>query len=248
MINRRSIRIKTMQQIYAFERGNSSDAEHYLKELKKSIQSFNEAYLYHLYCIHEIIDYIEDLAQVIANKHLPKEEDKNFSTKLLSNTFIKFLSNDENFKSGIRAHHFEQLKDEELVKKTLQKLRKTEKYADYVLNKGDFDSAADAEIIKYLYEEVMLEDELWISHFEDIWPWSSEDLPQLHITVIQTIKKSKSVLKLSTEKDSYKTKFKELQQFASIYSTLLLKILKIIIASFPRNLKIGNLSDWQAWI
>ncbi len=210
MINR----IKTMQQVYAFERGASKDADHYRKELKQSIQSFNKAYLYHLYCINGIVDYVEDLAQVIANKHLPKDEDKNFSTKLLSNIFIKYLSNNEGFKSTARAYKFDQLKDEELIKKTLQKLRKTEEYADYVLNKGNFDIAADAAIIKYIYEDLILSDEEWISHFEDIWPWCAEDFPQLHLTVLQTIKKSKSGLKLSTDKDSYKTKFAELQDFA----------------------------------
>src|SRR4051812_16135365 len=122
MITRRSVRIKAMQYIYAYEialqdtqiivenkRGEATgnkpalntSPSYYEAQLEKSILSVKEQYLYLLLNLREISNFVETDAKIKASKYIKNEKDKNFNTKLLSNVIVQYLNNNKEFEDEI---------------------------------------------------------------------------------------------------------------------------------------------------
>jgi transcription antitermination protein NusB len=102
MITRRSVRIKAMQYIYAFETTQNSPSSQFQQYLEKSILSVKDQYLYVLANLREVCNFVEKDARIKAAKHIKLDKDKNFNTKLLSNILVQYLNNDKEFQVELK--------------------------------------------------------------------------------------------------------------------------------------------------
>lgn len=241
MISRRSVRIKTMQAIYAFERSEGTPVLHFETLLKKSINSVKEQYIFHLFLIREVANFVDKMAKIKASKYIRSEADKHFSTKLLSNIFINYLNHDKEFLDLTEMYHFQRHVNDDLIRKLYMQLSETELYQRYVQNPAEFEFEADKKIIKMLYEEVILNSEMVKSLFEEIWPTWEDDIAFVHSTVTEAIKKSKEELKLHLERANIMDKFQELMTFA-------LELFKKTIDEKEKQiaLYVPKLKNWEA--
>ncbi len=214
MISRRSVRVKVMQAVYGYERSEDALPATFRKSLQSNIHSVKDLYIYLLYAIREVANEVDTVSRIKASKFLPTEEDKNYSTKILSNVLIQSLNHDEDFQKELKktglANHLE-----DTVKSHLYKLMiEAPEYKAYISSDAEFDAEQDRKIIEHIFNELMLTDDMFLEHVEEVFPSWEDDAEFVVGAVREVIKKSKDSVKLHVDKNSVKGKLLELSEFA----------------------------------
>ena len=213
MINRRSVRVKTMQALYAFQSSDTQSTNDFEQYLIKSIQSVKEQYLFILLYIREIANYVEHDAHIKAKKYIQTETDKQFSTKLLSNTFVQYLNHNEEFQKEIKKSNTQLFINVDEVRKFYKKFSETATYKKYLQNDSEFNIEEDQKIISFLFNTVLLEDEHFLEIIEEFFINWNDDALLVVDAVREAIKKSKNELALHIGKQNVKSKIDELTKF-----------------------------------
>ncbi|MEZ5036324.1 MAG: transcription antitermination factor NusB [Chitinophagales bacterium] len=213
MINRRSVRVKTMQALYAFQSSDTQSTSDFEQYLIKSIQSVKEQYLFILLYIREIANYVEHDAHIKAKKYIQTETDKQFSTKLLSNTFVQYLNHNEEFQKEIKKSNTQLFINVDEVRKFYKKFSETATYKKYLQNDSEFNIEEDQKIISFLFNTVLLEDEHFLEIIEEFFINWNDDALLVVDAVREAIKKSKNELALHIGKQNVKSKIDELTKF-----------------------------------
>src|SRR5580704_15932699 len=104
MLNRRHLRVKVLQSLYAYHQSNSGDIKQHEKHLLQSIDKVYEMYIWMLSLISEVTAYAANDKEERANKHLPTAEDLNASTKILTNRFVLSLQKNKEFLAGLKKY------------------------------------------------------------------------------------------------------------------------------------------------
>jgi N utilization substance protein B len=181
MLNRRHLRVKVLQSLYAFHQSNTKEIKAHEKFLLQSIDQVFEMYIWMLSLINEVVEYTARDAEERANKHLPTAEDLNADVKLLSNKFILSLVKNQEFIAAVKKYKVEWSFDPELAKSLFDTLKASPDYAEY-LAKTDDSIQSDKDIIKFIFKKVILKSSLAEQVFEDkfiFWPVDREVLQAL---------------------------------------------------------------------
>lgn len=213
MITRRSVRIKAMQYVYAYETTDASQISQILGNLEKSILSVKDQYLFLLFTISEVAYFIEKIAKVKATKHIRTDIDKSFSTKFLSNIIIQYLHNDADFALELKNASIHTLQDEDNIRQLYNKFIASSEYEAYLHNGTEFSIEEDKKIVAFLLNNIILEDVIFTQNMEEHFTNWMDDAEYVVEAVHEVIYKSKSKLKLHLDKGSLKDKFKEINQF-----------------------------------
>jgi len=203
-----------MQAVYGYERSEDALPATFRKSLQTSIQSVKDLYIYLLFSVREVANEVDTVARIKASKYLPTEEDKRFSTKLLSNSIIQALNNDDEFLKELKktalAGQFEEAVKQHLYKKMIQ----TPEYKEYIGSDVEFDYEADRRMVAHILNDILLADDLFLEHVEEVFPSWEDDAEFVVSAVRDVFKKSKGDLKLHLEKNALRGKFFELCDFA----------------------------------
>ena len=181
MLNRRHLRVKVLQSLYAFHQSDTRDIKAHEKNLLSSIDQVFEMYIWMLSLISEVIDYSETDAAERANKHLPTAEDLNASVKIMSNRFLVSLKDNRDYLIALKKYKVEWSFDPELAKSLFTTLKNSPEYAEYIA-KTDDTLQTDKDIIKFIFKKVILKSSLAEQVFEDkfiYWPVDREVLQAL---------------------------------------------------------------------
>lgn len=178
MLNRRQLRVKVLQTLYAYEQADIKEVKPFEKALIKDIDSVNEMYFYSLALLIQVADYSLIDAEDRANKHLPSAEDLNAPTKLSDNIFIKALRNNPQYLAGLKQHKIS-WSTEPLIDKTIFALLKSSaEYSEYI-KAAEHTIHSDKEIVKYIFRKILLKtpeiEELFEAKFIN-WPVDKEVL------------------------------------------------------------------------
>ena len=180
MLNRRHLRVKVLQALYAYHQTNS-DVKTQEKNLLQSIDKVYEMYIWMLSLISEVVAYADADAQERANKHLPTHEDLNPDLKILTNRFYTSLQKNKEYLAALKKYKVEWSFEPELVKTLFNILKKSTEYADYLKKTGDT-IQTDKDIIKFIFKKVILKTSLAEQVFEDmfiVWPVDKDVLQAL---------------------------------------------------------------------
>ncbi len=208
MISRRNIRVKVMQTLYTLAtlehgaQGNKEVAARILNDkLEHVLDIFTVSVLYSL----RIAQYAETDAAHRLNKYMPSQEDKNVNTRISENGFVLKMLANASLQEKLKKDKLERFIDAEWVKKAYQNLAKTDEYNLYI-NLATPTPIQEKEIIQFIWEKQILENEGLISHFNDELPgW--EDDSELIIMLMQNFFKNTGKMNflnlLSGEKKDY---------------------------------------------
>lgn len=97
MLNRRHLRVKVLQALYAYHQSDTKDVRLHEKNMLHGIDQVFEMYIWMLSLISEVANYAANDAEERANKHLPTAEDLNANRKILSNRFIVTLNDNRDY-------------------------------------------------------------------------------------------------------------------------------------------------------
>ncbi|MES2329861.1 MAG: transcription antitermination factor NusB [Bacteroidota bacterium] len=188
MISRRNIRVKVMQLLYMIEAADTQVAfKKPVEELQKQLDKSRELFVYLLYFLTEVARYAEISAQKRASRNLPSEEDLNVNIKIAGNEFLWQILENPSFKKAIEIDQPQKLIDKELVKKIYAELTETDKYKEYITLQSR-EKAKEKEIIKLIFVQLMLPNESFINHLEELfnnWDDDADMMDQLMLNYIQ---------------------------------------------------------------
>ena len=175
-----------MQALYAYFQSDNDDVGKSEKEMIRSFQGVED--LYHwllslLINIHEVaIDVIEDAK----HKRLPTQADLNPNTRFIDNRFLYSLSQDADFKKIIEKKRLRWNDDQDIIRKILLDIKKTDSYKNYTAAKGSL-LTDDKKFLYELIDEILTEHELVIHFFEEKNVHWADDLFLAFVAVKKTI-------------------------------------------------------------
>jgi N utilization substance protein B len=181
MLNRRHLRVKVLQALYAYHQSSSRDISAQEKNLLQSIDKVFEMYIWMLSLISEVVAYAETDANDRANKHLPTADDLNANLKILTNRFSISLNENKEYLVALKKYKVAWDFEPELVKTLFTNLKNAPEYLEYLQKTGDT-IQTDKDIIKFIFKKVILKSSLAEQVFEDkfiFWPVDKDVLQAL---------------------------------------------------------------------
>src|ERR1700760_4194477 len=103
MLNRRHLRVKVLQSLYAYHQTDANVKLHE-KNLLQSIDKVYEMYIWMLSLISEVTQYAANDKEERANKHLPTSDDLNADVKILTNRFAVSLLKNKEFLAALKKY------------------------------------------------------------------------------------------------------------------------------------------------
>lgn len=188
MINRVLLRIKIVQILYSFYKGDGKSLPLAEKELFHSIERTYDLYFHLLQLSIDITQYAESRIDNKRNKLRPTQEDLNPNTRFIDNKFIKQLSENVQFNEYLAKQKLSWVNHPDIVKGIYDQLIASEFYADY-MNAPESSYAADKDIWRKIYKKLILTSEDFDSSIEDQSIYWVDDLEMVISFVIKTIKR-----------------------------------------------------------
>ena len=192
MISRRNIRVKVMQCLYTIESTSPETTPvEALKLLRKQVTQTRQLFVYLVYFISEVAKYAEKDALKKAAKHLPTAEDLNINTKIVGNELLWKILEDSAYREAVAETKPSLFADEELLKKTYQRLIESEDYKDYISVQAR-DKKGEKDILEFIFTNLMLPDERFISHVEEHFINWDDDAEMMNILIQNFLQKPTS--------------------------------------------------------
>jgi N utilization substance protein B len=188
MISRRNIRVKVMQTLYTMvSLGKDSKVPEPQKLLQQQFDQIRSLYIYLIYFLTEVVRYAETYSHQRAGKHLPTSADLNVNTKIAGNELLWKMLEDPALKEQFNKEKPQQHINTELVKKIYLELTTTAEYKNYI-SKQVRTSNEEKTIMEYILNDLLLANEAFVSHVEDIffnWDDDGEMIVQLMMNYMQ---------------------------------------------------------------
>ena len=187
MLNRRHLRIKALQNIFAWHMTDKKDIPGKLKGLMQSIDSVYEMYIRMLSLLVDVTQYTSYDAEERANLKMPSAADLNPNTKLLNNKFAILLQENPAFIASVEKYKVNWHSDLVFLKDIFIKLKASKEYKEYLESPvGDLDS--EKEIMRFIFRKIILKDANVVQAFEDKFINWNVDREVMQGMVAKTIK------------------------------------------------------------
>ncbi len=186
MLNRRYLRIKTMQALYAFFQSENKDLAKGERDLFNGIDKIYDLYIYQFEFLVELRHVASILSEDAKNKRLPTSNDLNPNLKFIENKFIAQLSENIHLKREINNRKISWNNEFELVKKIFNNIKAGEEYNKY-MNASDDSYQTHLNFAVEVFKEYMADFEL-LNHFyeEKNLHWG-DDIYLVNPMIVKTI-------------------------------------------------------------
>ena len=134
--------------------------------LQRHFDQSKELFLYLTYFLFEVAGYAEKDAYLRSSKHLPSQADLNVNTKIAGNELLWKIKEDPSYQQQLGKAKFENLVDKELVKKLYLELVDSPQYKAYI-SVNDRSTKEEREILEFIFNELIIPNEVFISHLEE---------------------------------------------------------------------------------
>ena len=192
MLNRRHIRVKVMQSIYAMHKNGSDSIEKQEKFLLYSIDNILDLYLTMLSSLIEIgkkeVVFIEKSGQ----KHITTSQERNPNKKFINNTILQILSENNSLSIALenrKINHWEL--NEDYIQILLDSIKNSNFYAKYMANTvNNFEE--DKQFIIDIFTELIVPNEKLYEFLEDNKLTWIDDIPVVNTQIIKQLRLIKS--------------------------------------------------------
>lgn len=171
--------------------------------LQRHFDSSKELLIYLTYFLTEVAGYAEKDAYQRRSKHLPTAEDLNVNIKIAGNDLLWKIKENPAFQEVVEKTKPALRLDKDLVRKTYQKLVESAAYKQYIATE-ERNSTEEKEILDYIFGELMLQNEAFLSHIEETFINWDDDGDIVVQTLEEILQKPGSVnLALSLAADKW---------------------------------------------
>lgn len=166
MINRRFLRVKVLQAVYAYQESGEDFVENGIKHLIDSIEKLRDLFVWQLSFLVETKRFAENRIEENKHKNFPTADDLNPNMRYVENRVLVALENNKDFRKEEERLKINWADHQDIVRGYYNKMRETEEYKQYMSDSVDnFDRDkkfivkmineyfADLEVLQDFYEE-----------------------------------------------------------------------------------------------
>lgn len=205
MLNRRHLRIKVLQALYAYFQSNEENYRRTENELFDAIDRIYDLYIYLLLSIPEVKVFAERRIDENKKKIRPAEEDLNPNLKFVDNSIIKQIEDSKKLREISESNKVNWIGDEkqEIFRKMFLHIRESETYFEYMNNENSgFET--DKQFLIELFKIEIANFPLLYNYFEELSIHWLDDIDLACSMVLKTIKTIDSENDELTVMDLYK--------------------------------------------
>ena len=191
MINRRHIRVKVMQSVYAIQQSHNDDIIREEKFLKHSILKMYDLYVLNFQLIIEVQKLAAKKIALSKKKILATQEDLKPNTKFIDNKLINQLIESVSLEGYVALNKLENWElDDEYVKIIFDELQKSDLYKKYISTTENSFKIDKAFVIDF-FKEIIAPNEKLAEYYEDKMISWADDIPFVNTWVVKTLSKCK---------------------------------------------------------
>ncbi len=192
MLNRRHIRVKVMQALYAFKGGESDDFSKDQKFLLFSIDNMYNLYLLIMALLIAVKKRAESDLVKKQNKHLATTEDKNPNKKFVNNQVLTLISSNFQLNNLLETYKINNWElDDEYVDIIFKAITSSDLYTEYMKTRVS-DFKEDKAFIIDVFKEIIAPNEKLYDYLEDKNLTWLDDLPTVNTTILKLLRKVKA--------------------------------------------------------
>ncbi|MDG1729813.1 MAG: transcription antitermination factor NusB [Algibacter sp.] len=191
MLNRRHIRVKVMQTMYAFKGSESDDFSKDQKFLLFSIDNMYNLYLLLMALLIEVQKRAESDLQKKQKKHLATKEDKDPNRKFVNNQLLKLLKENLALKNQLEANKINNWElDGEYIDIIFKDIISSDLYKEYMKTRVS-DFKEDKVFIIDVFKDIIAPNDKLYDYMEDKNLTWLDDLPTVNTTILKLLRKVK---------------------------------------------------------
>ena len=192
MINRRHIRTKVMQSVYALQQANSDNLDKEEKFLMHSIDKMFDLYVLLLSLLVEVQDKAFNHLEIAKKKHLASKEEKKPNTKFIDNQLIKLIKESVSVNQFIEDKKLNNWQlDGEFVTVIWNLIRESDQYESYMSTR-ETSFAEDKKFIIEIFKKIIAPNEKLADYFEDQHISWVDDIPYVNTWIVRSLGETKS--------------------------------------------------------
>ena len=187
MFNRRQLRIKVLQTLYALHSDKAGSVEDAHKHLMSAVQKTYDLYLTLLLLIAEMQDAAIERIEAGRMRKQPSHEDLHPNTKFVNNKPLRVVIKSKALAKEAANRSLGWANDQDMVKRLFKSLVASEEYVAYLENE-ERGFQHDRESLNRMFRKHLINDESlqeWIEEKSILW---SDDLDLASSIVLKTIK------------------------------------------------------------
>ncbi|MFV0365447.1 MAG: transcription antitermination factor NusB [Mangrovibacterium sp.] len=244
MINRRIIRTKVLQVLYAFYSTPDRSINKSEKELFFSFQKSYDLYHYIMQLSLDIANHAVEVIERRKNKHFPTAEDLNPNLRFVNNRLFALLRQNSDLGSQLEQSKLTWREEPELIASLYKQLETSSFYKDYMA-KENVTFADDRKVVERLLTDIILPSEDLEETLEEQSVYWNDDLSFVGSMIIRTW--NKNLKETSDANTSLMPMFKdeEDRKFATdLYRKVVLNHdeLKEIVQKYTKNWDVDRLA------
>ncbi|TMM30994.1 transcription antitermination factor NusB [Polaribacter aestuariivivens] len=194
MINRRHIRVKVMQSVYAMAQSHNDDLVREEKFLKHSILKMFDLYVLNLQLLVEVQKLASKKIALSKKKILATSADLKPNTKFIDNKLINAIAESVSVEGYIELNKLNNWElDDEYVKIIFDELQKSDLYQKY-LNTEEDSFKVDKTFVIDFFKQIIAPNEKLGDYFEDKMISWVDDIPFVNTWVVKSLSKQKNTL------------------------------------------------------
>lgn len=183
LFNRRYLRVKVMQAVYAYDSANEN-LEAGDKMLLKSLNEVYNLYTLMISLLLEVVEMERKSIELKKEKRLATDEDLHPNMRFADNQAAVVLENNKKFK--LNSEKINWNVESDIIKKIWRQVTEDERYASYMANdRHNFQH--DIEFLIYIFKNYIAINEVILDLFEEESMYWYDDVQIVSINVVQTI-------------------------------------------------------------
>ena len=188
MLNRRHIRVKLMQSIYALHQSQSGDLEKEEKFLFYSLENIQDLYLVMISTLIELKKMEEVFLHKSSLKHLVTSDERNPNTKFIKNKVIQLLSESNHLSISLENRKIDNWEThDDYIQLLLRLIKESDLYAKYMSNReNDFEE--DKQFVLDVFTEIIVPNEKLYDYLEDNRLTWIDDIPLVNTEITKQLK------------------------------------------------------------
>jgi N utilization substance protein B len=192
MINRRHIRVKVMQSVYAILQSHNDDIIREEKFLKHSISKMFDLYVLNIQLLVEVQKLATKKMALSKKKILATAADLKPNTKFIDNKVIHTIAESVSVEGYIELNNLRNWEeDNEYVKIIFEELLKSDLYNTYLASEEDSFKLDKAFVLDF-FKEIIAPNEKLAEYYEDKMISWVDDIPFVNTWVVKTLSKQKA--------------------------------------------------------
>lgn len=189
MLNRRHLRVKVLQSLYAFFQSGNDDLASGEKELLFGIEKIYDLYLFQFTMLGELHSQAMRIIEENRNKRLPGPADLNPNSRFVDNQCLQMISRHKNLEDLAAKRKIYWSNDLDLVRKLLFHIQQQPYYQKY-MEQSSSSLEEDVEFVVKMVKKDLINFELLHHFYEEKSIYWLDDWELVNKMLIKTLKNS----------------------------------------------------------